>query len=232
MKRLKSMFHFCFIMFTLYQPSGIFGQSYEQLEARIRLLELRVKKLEQLLENSLTEESIPSSNFGFDSSSLSKHDDDFYSGPNIQQTPSQESNESDPNSSSVIEVSDNRITVSKQILSNLIRARILKKTIQSTNGGNAISLLIAFTNTDPKDIVSLKGTVTVTDLFENILTRFFIHFERKIASYESEAWFGEVPYDPTNEDYKMLFSMNAEELKTSFEPTEIVYTDGFIKTAE
>jgi hypothetical protein len=119
-------------------------------------------------------------------------------------------------------------------MKNLIKARVFKKTWESSESGGKMSILIAFTNTTPQDIVSFKGDIILKDYIGNDLTRFFIEINKLIPSYSSKSWFGEVPYKYQNvkNDFTQLRTIRVEELMAIMAPSEILFSDGTRKVAK
>lgn len=188
-----------------------FAQQCEHLEERIKILEERIRNLELQL-NIRSTTVVNEYTVTTDESKY-----ETYNKPSPDITPK----------------SNKKIVSSKESISKIIRARVFKKKLQSTEiGKRGVSLLIALTNTTHKDIISFKGTVFCKDYSGIVLTSFPIEFNKLILSYNSESWFGEVPYDPLSEGYKVLLSTAAEDIKTSLELTEVVFSDGTVETAE
>lgn len=187
------------------------AQSYDALEKRIRVLEEKVANLEAI--NSLRE--IPNSS------------------PRQQSTPSAPSKPvTTQRTPAPTQTPVSQPVRTKADLTKLIRARLFKKNLESSSEGKAISLLIAFTNTGRDNIEQFKGTIQLTDMLGSNLFSFTISLDKPIASYDSESWFGEVPFDPANPGYTRAISLNAEEIRTSIIIDEVVFSDGTVQTKD
>ena len=180
----------------------------EHLERRIKLLEERIKVLE--LKLKLFHDSLGSDQPASYSNEKSKYTP-------YKERPLQETKQ----------ISAKSVVTKKELLSNFIKSRVLEKNIESTGKGKKVSLLIAYTNISRKDIVSFKGNLSLEDQSGDLLANYFIDIFLEIPSLESKSSFSEVPY---GSGYKRLYSMKVEDIKTSLNLTEIVFSDGTVGT--
>ena len=186
---------------------------YEQLEERVKILETKVKELESKL--NITYDSLENEQTIGESLDVEKYNTN-------RKQPFQETKQAPKR----------RVVTPSEPLSNLIKSRILEKEISSTGRGKGISLLIAYTNIGRKDIVSFKGTISLEDESGDLLTSYFIDVNLAIPSLESKSSFSEVPYsNQYSTGFKRLYSMKVEEIKTSLKLTEIVFSDGTVRTS-
>lgn len=180
----------------------------EHLEGRIRLLEERIRELEARL-------NISYDSLGSDQPVSDPNEEVKYAP--YKDRPLQETKQ----------LSDERVVTKKELLSNFIKSRVLERNIESTGKGKRVSLLIAYTNISRKDIVSFKGNLSIEDQSGDLLATYFIDIFLEIPSLESKSSFSEVPY---SSGYKRLYSMKVDDIKTSLNLTEIVFSDGTIGT--
>ena len=184
----------------------------EHLEGRIKLLEGRIRELEAKL--NISYDSLESDQPASDSNEEAKYAP--YKDRPLQETK---------------QLSDERVVTKKELLSNFIKSRVLEKSIESTGKGKRVSLLIAYTNISRKDIVSFKGNLSLEDQSGDLLANYFIDIVLEIPSLESKSSFSEVPYTSFySSGYKRLYSMKVEDIKTSLNLTEIVFSDGTVGT--
>lgn len=232
-----------FFVATFILLSCPFGQSCDYLKYRVKLLEERVKELEAKIATPKHEES-PWDNSNSSNNNSNYKKTDTYSKPPVNSYKSPSRYSSNTSSSSYSSStgagystpktsysnstnSSNTNTSPNETISKLIRSRLFKKQIGS-KGQNSVSLLIAFTNANHKDLKSFRGVIILKDFTNKELTRFPINVFKHIPSYESESWFGEVPYSPS-QGYRQLLSLNTDNIDMTVELKEIIYSDGSIK---
>ena len=185
----------------------------EELEERINVLEKKIAKLEKEL-NIIPETPTPQT----------------------QTPPARKENETYPvvrpePVSTIDQQVGNRVISQIESISNVLKSRVLEKDVLSAGRGKGIPLLIAYTNIGRKDIVSFKGTIALEDGSGDLLTSYFIDIHLAIPSLESKSGFTEVPYSAAySTGYRRLFTMKVEEIKTSLNLTEIVFSDGTVRT--
>ena len=201
-----------FLLLILFTIRNVHAQC-EELEERINVLEKKIAKLEK--EMNITPEP-PS--------------------PQTQTTPAFRENQTypvvrpEPVSTTGQHVGK-RVITQVESISNVLKSRALEKDVLSAGRGKGISLLIAYTNIGRKDIVSFKGTISLEDGSGDLLTSYFIDIHLGIPSLESKSSFTEVPYSAAySAGYRRLFTMKVEEIKTSLNLTEIVFSDGTVRT--
>jgi len=196
-----------FITFLLISLPGTcpsFAQC-EDLEQKLRMLEEKVRQLESRLNMTASEpaQTRPSANpSSYDS--WKSHQ---------AQTP-------------VIKTETQEAS-----LSGILKVRVLEKKMYSSETGRGVSLLIAYTNISRKNISAFKGTITVSDVYGNVLANYPLTVNNELPFLESKSWFSDVPnYGADSETYKKLLNTSVEDMKTTLDLKEVVFSDGTVKT--
>ena len=231
---------YAFLFYLIFQPIRSYSQDFYYLQERLEILEEKVFWLEQILSSQIDSLKKIHGQSGRNTT-LSKKNE--YSNNNTKYSSVKnfnQGNKAENLSSLHNNITEKSRTPSTEIatniasMRNLIKARVFKKTWDSSESGGKMSILIAFTNATHQDIVAFKGDIILKDYFGNDITRFFIEIKKHIPSYSSKSWFGEVPYEYQNvkNDFSQLRTIKVEELMTILEPREILFSDGTRKIAK
>jgi len=117
-------------------------------------------------------------------------------------------------------------------LSGILKVRVLEKKMYSSETGKGVSLLIAYTNISRKNVTAFKGIISVSDIYGNLLVTYPITVNNELPFLESKSWFSDVPnYGADAETYKRLLNTSVEDMKTTLEVKEVVFSDGTVKTS-
>lgn len=95
-----------------------------------------------------------------------------------------------------------------------------------------INLSMSFANLTGKDIRAFDGVVTFTDLLDNEIMTSSLAINDPVKSGANLDWQGSIKYNQFMDAHQALRAASKENLKISFVPKKVLFTDGSMKTYE
>ncbi len=108
----------------------------------------------------------------------------------------------------------------------IIEMTCLGKTYTEHDQQNYIHYKFSIKNISDKDVESIRGRIVFTNKKDVEIKSFVMAYTNPIKSHEQTIWEAETIFDQFMDNENALKSMDSKDLSCSWEPIEIVFTDG------
>jgi hypothetical protein len=108
----------------------------------------------------------------------------------------------------------------------LVTFKILGPNYEAGRYGDSAYVELAFENLSGKKIEGVKGITVFSDIFDTVLQRVTVSYDKGISIAQTPTWKGSFKLNQFSDQDRKLKSADPSKLKFRFEPDVIIFADG------